>query len=399
MTVTARRMRRGARTITTGKQLRGQLTGPGTHVGPNALLRSSSYPAPTASPGTGPLRNPAIPSGGWFNLNGSNEFNPTADDAHNGMACDNWASGPTTAYAYNNNPANHGGIVPGGGLVIDGFPVAAGALVFQFMDLSAGGPNLQNGVATGGVVFRGCRFRGYQDPSSSGFITVESDCTVPLYIMYGDFGGVGIDVTDQYSSNSLNSLATKALVAYRNYFSLHGTAIQPNGWAGGSGEGCDVIENFMEKWVYNPAGGGDHDNGVSASGGGWTCFRWLRNYIVIEATDANGLDLTQTDCMSIGSDGGASNLGTGTNADGTGGFQIRNNYCAGGSDSYYLGYNGTNTVSGLNFASNLLSTSSWPDGGNSGAVSFVPPWTGTTPLNTKSGNLWADGPDAGTTFI
>jgi len=402
MTATARRMRRGARTITTGKQLIGQLHGPATHVGPNALLRSASYPAPTTAPGTGPLRNPALPSGNWFQLNGATEFQPANSDAHAGAAYNNWASGPTTTYAYNNSPGNYGGLVPSGGLVIDGFPVAAGAEVYQFLDFStANEVELEAGVPSGGVVFRGCRFRGYTDGSSNGFIAADSGYDVPLLILYCDLGGKGINPASQYSNDSIQDLATTSLVVYRSYFSLHGTALQPNGSVPAGGP-CDILENYMENWIYNS---GDHDNGISASGGGWTCCRWQRNYVVLEAVDANGQQITQTDAISLGSDGSPpanDNIGTGTNPDGTTGFQITHNYCAGGSDTYYLGQSGggtPNTVTGLNFANNLLSTSSWPDGGNSGPTNAVPPWNSSSPPNTKSNNLWADGPDAGTTFI
>jgi hypothetical protein len=400
MTVTARKMQMGARSITTGKQLLGQGHGPATHVGPNAILRSSSYPAVTAAPGTGPLRNPALPSGNYFQLNGATEFAATVSDAHAGLACDNWASGPTTVYQYNNNPSNHGGTVPAGGMIVDGFPVPAGAEVFQFLDLSAAGV-VEAELGAGSVVFRGCRWRAHTDGSAHGFIAVDSNYTLPVTVLYCDFGGNGTSNT-QYSNDSLQNFATTALVLYRNYFSLHGTAVQPNGASPPSSGPCDILENYMENWVYFSP---DHDNGISASGNGWSCFRWQRNYVVCEAVDANSAQIQQTDCISIGSDGSVNNIGTGTNPDGTVGFQIKNNYCAGTGYCYYLASSGTLTVSGLNFTGNLVSTSSWAigsggtpflGGGYAGPYTDAPSWTGT---NTKSGNLWADGASVRTAFI
>ena len=41
---------------------------------------------------------------------------------------------PNAPYVYNNDPNNHGGIVPAGGMLIDGFQVPAGTWVSQFND-------------------------------------------------------------------------------------------------------------------------------------------------------------------------------------------------------------------------------------------------------------------------
>ena len=86
----------GARTITTGKQLRGQCDGTtsnlsrlATHVGPNALLRSGTYPNVKTARGTGPLTAVPVPGVGYWTINGSAEFGTDG-------LCTNWAGSPAS---------------------------------------------------------------------------------------------------------------------------------------------------------------------------------------------------------------------------------------------------------------------------------------------------------------
>ena len=72
---------------------------------------------------------------------------------------------PGTTYVYNNNPTNYGGLVPAGGMNIDGYNVPAGTWVVQFRNFANGGliisgDNSGTSGAWPGVLFRGCRMRG-----------------------------------------------------------------------------------------------------------------------------------------------------------------------------------------------------------------------------------------------
>ena len=65
---------------------------------------------------------------------------------------------PAGDYVYNNDPNNHGGTVPAGGMTIDGFTVPAGVWVSQFYDFK--NTMYIRGTTGPGMLFRGCRFRG-----------------------------------------------------------------------------------------------------------------------------------------------------------------------------------------------------------------------------------------------
>ena len=71
---------------------------------------------------------------------------------------------PSANYVYNNSTGNHGGVVPAGGMLIDGYSVPAGTWVAQFYDCSAAAMIIMGDVAGSasawpGVLFRGCRMR------------------------------------------------------------------------------------------------------------------------------------------------------------------------------------------------------------------------------------------------
>ena len=411
MTVTARRMRMGARTITTGKQLRGQLTGLSTHVGPNALLRSSSYPAISSYPAqaggaSGPLT--AVPFTGTYSymrIDGSSEFG-------DGGICTNWAGAPTSseaspAYVYNNNPSNLGGIVPSGGMTIDGFFVPANSYVFQFMDISWGGADILNGAPA--LVFRGCRARG--GAGATGFWTLsDSGYAEGLWFLYCDSGGLsGADL----STNCIKATYSGGVTLYRCYLSATTTAFQPITSTGQ----IDFLECFIEELAYQNYGDGEsqtHLNGVTLNGNQTNC-RVLRNNIVIGQTDLNGHVIQDTDCISffqdVVDDVTPNYPGTGTNPDGTVGYQVIGNYMGG--TGYCLYLPDQQTVSNFYVVNNLITASIWPvgsteddalggGGGWEGPVTDEPTWdavTGSQVGNHQANNLWADGEHAGLSFM
>jgi hypothetical protein len=375
--------------VTNGSQLVGMFTGSpsgtrdmSTNVGPNALLANSSYPLPSYS-GTssvGGLTTIPVPTRGSYLINGTAELTEI---------CNHWASGSSTVYAYNNSSSNTGGVVPSGGLTIDGYVVPAGTFVFQFMNFNES-ITLQAPAAN--VLLRGCRIRG--PAPAPGMVYAEVDSGDPaveftnyFWAHYCDMGGWG---------SSLANCATVALDVevgagirwLRNYISYIGTGFQPN-----QGGACDVIENYIDKITL--ADSTWHLNGVALNGGNLNCSI-LRNHIVVAATDELGNAITQTDCIALFQDFGTF-LGTGTNPDSTTGYVIDSNYVGGTGYCFYLGQNsGTapTTVEHLTFTNNLVTTAEYSTGGANGPVAAVPTWSGTY-HNAESNNLWADGSESG----
>ena len=401
MTATARAMRMGARSIITGHQIIGQLHGLATHVGPNALLRSSSYPAigyypPQAGGASGPLT--AVPFTGTYSymrIDGSSEFGT-------GGICTNWAGAPTSPgasppYIYNNHPSNLGGIVPAGGMMIDGWEVPAGTYVFQFMDLSWGGSDILGGAPS--LMFRGCRARG--GAGDVGFWTLsDPGYTGNLWFLFCDSGGLsGADP----ASNCIKAANGATVTFYRNYLSLTTTSMQPGTLTGNV---IDIFENFTEQLVVFDS---KHLNGMTLNGTQENC-RIVRNNVVIVTPDVNDSVIDQTDCISFFQDTGGF-PGTGTNPDGTTGYQVMRNYLGGTGYCIYPGTSGGEYAgtppSNLNLQDNLVTTSVYPitdpgnapggGGGYDGPI-YTPPTWGQNG-NFQANNLWADGPDRGTSFM
>ena len=410
MTVTSRRMRRGTRTITQGKQLLGQRHGLGTHVGPNALLRSASYPAITSLPvqaggASGPLT--AVPftanSGGALVIDGTQE---TAS----GGICTNWGS-LSQVYVYNNNPSNLGGIVPSGGMVIDGFAVPGNAYVFQFMDVSWNGVSLSSPARD--VVFRGCRGRGTTVPATGFFNTGDETYASQIFFMYCDVGGSG-GGSDGPAAGCIKMQHCGGFTAYRCYLSDAATMLQPVT----SADQIDIFECFIEGMAYLNYGTGDqtHLNGITFNGDQTNC-RIVRNNIVAGVTDINGHTIVDTDCISFFQDvvGGVTPYypGTGTNPDGTTGYQVIGNYLGGTGYCLYLANGAGGAISHFLVLNNLVTASTWPvgvttdgasgtGGGWNGPVTNEPTWdavSGSQVGNHQAGNLWADGTHAGLTFM
>jgi hypothetical protein len=403
----ARGLAAGARTITHGKQLIGQCDGTtannsrmAAHVGPLALLRTSTYPNVSDTSGTGPLLAPAVPGEGFWRIDGSSEFGTDG-------LCAGWAGSPgdagsAPAYACSNLPSNKGGIVGAGGIVIDGFTIPAGTFVFQFMDISTNGAVVALNAPGPSVVFRGCRARFAQNAPGFWNASPGDAYTGAAWFLYCDTGGTGPDISTQVTDTAIDIESSGGITVYRCYISYAGhMSVQ----LASSSTSYDMIECYCEKGTYNPA---LHFNGGPFMGGGQPNCRIQRNHIVHQSPDENGNVLNETSCISLnnysqGTYPGGTVLaldGSGTNPDGTAGYQITGNYCGGTGYPFYLGQitpEGVSAVSNMTFRNNLLTTSVYSGGGANGAADIVPDWAGHG--NTQSGNLWADGPDAGTSFL
>jgi hypothetical protein len=363
-----------------------------TNVGPNALLKSASYPLPS-SVSSGPLTAIPLPGGhSWW----------TPDDGSTGGF--NWRSywgTPTQAYVYDNNPSNLGGIIGAGGMTIDGFAYPAGVQVFQFMDLSAG--TIAPDVTSPSLLLRGCRMRGLGGDTgwSNSFAAYSAGWRGSLYFHFCEFGQRG-SADGQAGEFQLDTNGAVNVRIYRTYCSYYADGMFPNaasGWV-------DFIENMCDYPVYyfgdaGPSGTGTDNFHMAGMGvnGGQTCTLWLRNRCVWPAVDEAGHTLGGTAPFEFTQDAGEF-LGTGTNSDGSAGFWISGNYCGGGNYCYYLGQRSTdpaNSVTNMHFRGNLITTSTVSTGGLLGVIATVPTWG--TNGNDQSGNLWADGPNAGTPFM
>lgn len=316
-----------------------------------------------------------------------------------GNAFPSWI--PTTPYVYNNNASNHGGIVPAGGMTIDGFFVPAGTWVSQFQDYTAGltieGSCGGAGSNWPGIVFRGIRFR--QNSTAPGFFAENHSCSNTggkLWMLYSDMGGKG-PADNQYNEIPLTISMTPAVV-YRNYISYTSTGIQINT------NDCLVAENYVEKLTlyYGETGppaesGPKHLNGFTTNGG-MANIRIERNKILLQSPDEAGHSIGQTDALSFFQDFG-SFPGTGTNDNGTVGYQVLDNYLGGGGYTIYAGLNAgkpTTSVKNMVMTGNKVTTQWWPNGGAVGPLAAAPPWG--TNGNVWANNTWADGPKAGQTF-
>ena len=362
-----------------------------TNVSPNALLQSPAYPLPSNTSGSGPLTTAAAPTGAdttWRMFPGDEGTGSTALTAQ-------WQNGPTTTYVYNDNPANLGGITAAP-MVIDGYSYPAGTYVFQFLDFSQLGYQIGFFATWYTTVLRGCRSRNELD--APGFINMQG-FTNYLGLHYCDIGckSAAFCATQLATvSIDLSGFGGSSRVL-RCYTSYGSTGIQPNCAAQ-----CETIENYVEKLTFSDVGSPPvpaHLNGICLNGSNpqWYC---ARNNVVIATPDENGATVDQTDCIALFQDFGTF-PGTGTNYNGTLGYQITGNYLGGTGYSLYLGQNeGTepDTVNNVDFTGNLLTTSQWATGGAIGPVAAIPTW-GSTYGNSYTSDLWADGTAAGLSLI
>ncbi len=298
---------------------------------------------------------------------------------------------PSTPYVYNNDPNNHGGIVPTGGLTIDGEFVPAGAWVVQFRNftdsLIVTGDNGGTSPAWYGVVFRGCRWR--MASPSVGMINNNGQSSPggKIWVLFGDMGGLSSQTAD-YCEIPIKIIS--AAITKRNYLSYCTTAVQNSG-----GPGVKVIENYIERLTtFNTVG--PHINGVSVNGGD-ECYQVERNHIIAQTPEDNGSGkpVDQTDCIAFFQDFG-DYQGTGQNDDGTYGYRVINNYIGGTGYCIYAGMNSGQTATSVHnmyIAGNRVTTQWWPDGGSFGPCAAQPVWGSYG--NVTSNNTWADGPNAG----
>lgn len=295
---------------------------------------------------------------------------------------------PSQNYVLSNNPTNKGGVVPSGGMVIDGYTVAAGTYVVQFQEFST------DFYMTGSnsYLFRGCRIRGKN--AAPGYWNTAAGYTGKISIGYCDLGGDGPADLD-YNEVAIKIGRGSGGQIYRNYISYTTTGIQINT------NNYDLTENYIEKLTYfygpNPPPNESTDkhlNGITLNGGEAN-IRILRNYIVGQNPDDAGRTINQTDCISFFQDFG-SFPGSGTNSDGTVGYRVINNYLGGTGYCIYAGKNTgstANSVQNMYISGTKITTQWYPNGGFNGPIAAAPVWDSYG--NSKSNNTWADGPNVG----
>lgn len=298
-----------------------------------------------------------------------------------------WDAGgwiPNAPYVYNNDPNNHGGFVPAGGMTIDGFFVPAGTWVAQFDDFGSDSV-IVNGDSNGatapfpGIVFRGCRWRG--PITAPGYINIYQNSNTRVWILYSDAGGLGASTSETNEIPFCLNDRTTANVLYRNYISYTTTGIEPNA------AGPQIIENFIEKITFfAPLA---HLNGIQLNGG-QTNALLLRNKVLLQSPDDAGRVINQTDAIALAQDFGTY-PGTGTNLDGSRGYMVKDNYVGGGGYSIYAGYKPSipnGGIANLTLTGNQVTTQWWPNGGYYGPVAYEAQWGSNG--NTKSGNTFAE---------
>ena len=325
---------------------------------------------------------------------------------------------PQQTYVLNNLPSNHGGTVPAGGLVIDGYAVPAGTFVAQFQDMSATDVFCQ-GMTSGTFLFRGCRFRNGTTGDSSQFNDSGSGAGFSVFNHYNDFGAPDANTAGGPFIKMIGGSNHRVL---RCMFSFLGTALQPNV------QGCVVVENYMDDFIYiygekgisgvGPDVTTKHLNGLSTEGG-LTRLIVARNHIIMPSPDKSTGPNSAAGQVSYGSQPGQLGYGGGSNpgrlttqtdcialftlqgeniGDATTGIQIKDNFLGGSGYSLYGGNTGTATNNV--YTGNRFTTRYWTDVASHG------PYQGTVPFGTagniNSDNLYLDdygtGGDGSTTI-
>jgi hypothetical protein len=302
---------------------------------------------------------------------------------------------PGTPYVYNNDPANHGGVVPAGGLVIDGYTVAAGTWVVQFRNFTSNviveGDADGIGTAFPGVMFRGCRMRGSW--SAPGFINMNSlSPGGPIWLLHCDGGGLGL-ASGNYCESIFESQGNEPQ-RDSNFFVIRCSLSRATTLTFLRMSGDAAIENFCRE--VTDFGTTDHTNGI-ANGGGENGTLWLRNNMVLYTQTI--ATFNPNDVIQMAADGGPY-MGTFTNVlTGEQGYVIRDNYLGGAAHTLQLGYDKANTVSqvrNVKVTGNKITQQVATGGGISGLAYKTPDFTQYG--NVWSGNTWADGPGAGGTI-
>lgn len=296
---------------------------------------------------------------------------------------------PGTAYVYNNNPDNHGGVVPAGGMKVDGYSVPGGTWVAQF-DNFTGGVIIEGNVngqygSWPGVLFRGDRMRG--NWTAPGWFNENSVSNGGIiWVTYSDAGGTTAllpNICESIFESQDNGGGDK-FYAIRNYLSYASTLI----FLRDSGDAA--IENYGEGTVPYYDNSTYHLNGI-ANSGGQTATLWLRNHLDFSPQPGDSpYNYPQNDVIQMAADGGGY-PGTGTNSDGSTGYQIRDNYLAGAAYTLQLGVDKNNTpadVRNVVVTGNKLSTEWFQNSGASGIAYKNPLWGSYG--NVWSNNTWAN---------
>jgi hypothetical protein len=284
-------------------------------------------------------------------------------------------------YVYNNNPTNYGGTVGGSPVVIDGFTVPAGTMVVQFTDFSNGSFFMSDGS---NYLFRGCKIRAPNTAPGNWNCSVTN--TGGLWIHFCDLGGLSSAPAD-FCEVPIDIQNGASLVCYRNRMSFMTTGIQ-----------CELsnfqaIENYITD-LTDFGNGTSHLNGMTINGN-VSAGLILRNYVVVQQFDTSNRQIVQTDCISYFQDFGTF-PGNGTNADGSTGYFIDNNYLGGTGYCIYAGKNAgsaSNSVNNMHVTNNLITTQAYSTGGFNGPIAAEPVWG--TLGNVVSNNRWADGASQG----
>lgn len=283
---------------------------------------------------------------------------------------------PTGTYVYNNNPSNKGGIVPAGGMTIDGYFVPAGTVVCQFRNLSGSDFSAQG--QGGSYVFRGCRFRNNQIGQSSQFNDYTATYTNRL--LYCDMGSTSAANAD-WQGSFWKAIGGTGHIMLRNYCSYQYVTFQPNV------PNCQFVENYVEKLIYYggeagpPGQEGDplHMACLGAEGGG-SGLRVVRNKIIPASPDEGGNVFVNGSTIAFeGTNGGAYND-----------CQIVDNYLS-GFNYVVLDFGEVAGSTNIVVMGNKVTTRWFTNGGISGVeqVGPYPPAWGSNG-NVKSGNVWAD---------
>jgi hypothetical protein len=320
---------------------------------------------------------------------------------------------PTGTYVNDNSPSNHGGVVPGGGMTIDGYAVAAGTRVVQFCDFPDGYDFLGQGTSLK-VLFRGCRFRWTTGVSGPGIVN-DNTATTSQQVMvhYCDIGLQSMNPPNAGEAlMHFKMLGGRDHRFLRNYHTRSSTFLQPNV------DGCEITECYIDEAIFGygesgTSGGFDssvlHMNGISSEGGR-TSMRILRNHICFPSPDgstgggttaagqigygtqtgqtgygsgtAPGRLVTQTDCIALFTSNGSSNVGSSPGA-----ILVQDNYLGGSGACLYAG-NANAGAQNIHIIGNRWTTRWWTNGGNFGAVTDAPTWGSNG--NAQSDNLWAD---------
>jgi hypothetical protein len=311
-------------------------------------------------------------------------------------------------YVYNNHPSNHGGILAAD-TRIDGWLVPAGTWIAQFMDFGDQGLSIQgdaagSGTAWPGVMFRGCRMRA--TPSlAPGFFNQNVQRNDGLtWFNFCDAGGLAAFPSSQtpgapqfacesvYQDQGLGPPDRTYMI--RCYLSYAVTFIQ----AANSGDA--MIECYMDNNIlwFDPNGpnaGYYHYNTYDIPGG-QNCNLFLRNHMSL-SPQPPGQPWYGPGTVSyqMAADGGTY-LGTGTNIDGSTGFQARDNYLGGCVFTLHLGFDKGNTqadITGVNFSGNKFTTYWFETIGSSDIAYHV--CTFGSFGNTWTNNTYADDYGAG----